>query len=110
MGVSKAGPHRRLLDCGPTCRCSWPLAWGTERRPRCPTLATRVQHLRERDDAVLRHAIGTEADVGHEPGKRRGEEQVPPIVLSEQARQEGFDAMDRAPQVDVDDPTPLIVG
>ena len=47
---------------------------------------------------------------GHEPGERRGEQDVAALALLDDPRQERLDAVDRAPQVDVDRPAPVVVG
>ena len=67
------------------------------------------QDLRERDHSVLGDAVGAEADIGHEAGERRGEQHVTTLALFDETRYEHLDTMDRTPQVDVDDPSPIVV-
>src|ERR1700761_3543821 len=57
----------------------------------------------------FRDAVGAEADVGHQAGERRGEGDVAAGALLEQPGQERLDGMDRAPQVNVDHPAPVVV-
>ena len=68
-----------------------------------------AEHLGQRHDAVLGDAVRAEADVRNEPGERRGEQHVPALALLDHPRQERLDAVDRTPQVDVDDPSPVVV-
>jgi hypothetical protein len=68
------------------------------------------QHFRQRDDAVLGHAVRAEAHVRYETGERRREQHVAALTLLDHAGHEGFDAVNRPPQVDVDRPPPVVMG
>ena len=68
------------------------------------------EDLGQRDDAVLGDAVRAETDVRHEPGERRREQHVATLALVDDPGEERLDAVDRSPQVDVDDPPPVVVG
>ena len=67
------------------------------------------QRLGQADDAVFGDAVGPEADIGHQAGKRCGERDMATRTLLEQPRQKRLDSMDGAPQVDIDHPAPVVM-
>ena len=87
-------------------------------QPRTPWLMSRCKpaplrgapSLGEADNTIFSNAVRPEAGVGYQAGEGRGEGDVATRALIEQSRQERFDGMDRAPQVDVDHPAPVVVG
>ena len=68
------------------------------------------QALGERDDTEFGDGVRAESGIAHHARERRGEHDVAVPALLDQARQERLDAVDRAPQVDVDHPAPVAVG
>ena len=75
--------------------CSRSSRYSTSARATTPYLATQY---------------GPRPLFGHEPGERRREQDVAALALLDDAGQERLDAVDRAPQVDVDRPAPVVVG
>ena len=68
------------------------------------------QDLGEGHHAVLGDAVRAQSKVRDEPGERRREQNMAALPLGDEARQERLDAVDRSPQVDVEHPSPVIVG
>ena len=67
------------------------------------------QGLGERDDPVLRDAVGAKPDIRDQPGERRRENDVAVPALGDQSRQERLDTVDRPPQIDIDHEPPVVV-
>jgi hypothetical protein len=75
-----------------------------------PCSRSSVEDLHQRDHAVLRDAVWPESDVGDHARKGRGRREVAALALLDDALGEGLDAVDDAPEVDVDHPAPVVVG
>ena len=99
-----AGPelHRVAADVGID------RAWAEHR---CRHIATSASELtfercHERDHTVFGHVVGTHHAASGQTGHGRGGIDMAFALFLDQ-RQEDLDAIDRAPQIDVDDPLPV---
>ena len=67
-----------------------------------------AQDVGEPEHPVLGHGVGPEATQRHDGRHGAGVDDVAFLFRGQNARHEGADAVDDAPQVDVDDPVPLL--
>ena len=89
VGVDRAGAQHR----------------GVDRALAAAQVALERRH--QRDDAVLGHVVGAHEAAGDQAGQRRRRVDVALALLLHE-RQEHLHPVDRAPQVDVDDPAPVL--